>query len=104
MGYSLDNALFHWEEGERRLGEAPEPARPRLDGAAGAVIDELRRRLGSSFTVEELAQLYATDIDWAADLALREAARGDASWVVDAAFSRYAREATNFAGGRRLTR
>ena len=100
MSYPVENALFQWEDGEQRLREASEPAKGQLERAVFAVVDELRRRLGSSFTVEELADLYARDVDWASDLAQTWAAGTDAPWVVDAAFSRYAREATNYAGGR----
>ena len=98
MAYALENALFQWEEGERRIREAPEPERLDLERAAGAVLGELRKRLGSTFTVDELADLYGSGTDWAADLA--GGAGGEASLVVDAAFGRYAREASNFAGGR----
>jgi hypothetical protein len=98
--YAVENALFQWEEGERRLRDTPEPARSDLERAVRAVIYELRKQLGSSFTVDELANLYATDVDWASEVAQREAAGTDAPWVVDAAFSTYAREATNYAGGR----
>ncbi|HYY05164.1 MAG TPA: hypothetical protein VE997_01200 [Candidatus Limnocylindria bacterium] len=100
MSYAVENALFQWEEGERRLREAPEPARSDLERAVRAVLEELRRRLGSSFSVDELADFYARDVDWASALAQREAAGTDSPWVVDAAFSRYAREAVNYAGGR----
>jgi hypothetical protein len=99
MAYTLENALFQWREGERRLAAAPEPARADLDTAADAVVEELRRRLGSSFVVGELADLYAGGTDWATDIAWRHAAGGDATAVVDAAFNRYAREASDFAGG-----
>jgi hypothetical protein len=99
-GYSVSNALFQWEEGERRVREAADPARRDLERAASQVFEELRRRLGSSFSVEELAALYAADVDWGFDLAARAGAGSDAAWVVDAAFGSYAREATNFAGGR----
>ena len=101
MRYPVDNALFQWEEGERRLRDVPELDRLRLERAAAVVLDELRRRLGSSFTVEELADLYGAGPDWAGDLAAAAGAPGDASWVVDATFARYAREAANFGGGRR---
>ena len=50
--------------------------------------------------LDELADLYAAGTDWATQLAWRHAAGGDAVAVVDAAFNRYAREASNFAGGR----
>ena len=99
-GYAVDNALFQWEEGERRLREAEEPARSDLDRAVFIVLDELRRRLGGAYSIGELAGFYATDVDWAADLAQRAGAGTDSSWVVDAAFNRYARGATNYGGGR----
>ena len=102
VGYALENALFQWEEGERRLREAPARERARLEPAVAAVREELRRRLGSSFSIVELADLYGTDLDWAMDLAAGRAAGTQAAWVVDAAFNRYAREAANFAGGRPL--
>jgi hypothetical protein len=100
MAYSLDNALFQWREGERRLAETPEPARSDLDRAAEQVVDELRKRLGSSFVLDELADLYGEGTDWATELATRHAAGTDAATVADAAFARYAREASNYAGGR----
>ena len=96
----MENALFQWEEGERLMRDTPEPERHDLERAGEAVVDELRRRLGSSFTLEELAELYGSGVDWALRVAQADSAGGDASWVVDAAFSRYAREATNFGGGR----
>jgi hypothetical protein len=64
------------------------------------VVEELRRRLGSTFLLGELVDLYGDDTDWATDLARRHAAGTDAASVVDAAFSRYARESSDFAGGR----
>ena len=102
--YSTDNALFQWEEGERRVREAGEVERLDLERGIDHVLEELRRRLGSTFTLEELADFYGRGTDWAFELAARSAG-SDASWVVDAAFGRYAREAANFAGGRtRITR
>ena len=97
--YSTENALFQWEEGERRVREADELARLDLERGIDVVLDGLRRRLGSTFTLEELADFYGEGTDWAASLAGRSAG-GDSAWVVDAAFGRYAREAANFAGGR----
>ena len=100
MAYSLDNALFQWREGERRVAETPEPARADLERAVEAVVEALRKRLGSSFVLEELSDLYGSGTDWATELADRQGAGTDAATVVDAAFARYAREASNFAGGR----
>jgi hypothetical protein len=54
--------------------------------------------------IEELAELYGRDTDWALELARRNAAGTDAASVVDAAFGRYLRSATDYAGGRRLRR
>jgi hypothetical protein len=53
-------------------------------------VEELRKRLGSTFTLEELADLYASSPDFSSD----------PSWLVDAAFGRYAREAADYGGGR----
>ena len=101
MPYAIDNALFQWEEGERRVRQADEIVRHQLEDAAEAVLVELRRRLGSSFTLPELADLYASGVDWASDAAASRSAGTDSAWVVDAAFSRYAREASDYGGGRR---
>jgi hypothetical protein len=100
MAYSLDNALFQWREGERRLADTPDPARADLERAVAGVVDELRKRLGSSFILDELADLYGEGTDWATELADRHGAGTDAAVVVDAAYARYAREASNYAGGR----
>lgn len=100
MAYAVENALFQWEDGERHIRQLPEPARGQLERAVMVVLDELRRRLGSAFTVEELARFYASDVDWALDIAQCEGAGTDSAAVVDSTFSRYAREAANYAGGR----
>jgi hypothetical protein len=95
MGYSVATALFQWENGERRLRELPaDRTRQRLEKRVEDMLAELRRRLGSTFTVEELADFYGEGTSWADELT------GVDGWVVDAAFGRYVREARNFAGGR----
>ena len=100
MAYALENALYQWREGEARVAGTPEPARADLARAVDVVVDQLRKRLGSSFVLDELADLYAEGTDWATDLATRHGAGTDAATVADAAFARYAREASNYAGGR----
>jgi hypothetical protein len=100
LSYAVENALYQWREGERRIANASEPAQADLDAAADVVVEALRRRLGSSFVVDELASLYGRDTDWALDVARRNAAGSDAAAVVDAAFARYLREAKDYAGGR----
>ena len=101
MPYAIENALFQWEEGERRLRQSEDPVKRQLEDAVYVVLAELRRRLGSTFTLAELADLYATNVDWAHDLAQAAGAGTDSSWVVDATFGRYSREAADFGGGRR---
>jgi hypothetical protein len=98
--YAVENALFQWRDGDRRLREAPPERRAALEGATAAVLDELRRRLGSRFTIAELADFYARGADWAQEVAERRGAGLEASAVVDAAFGRYVREAADYAGGR----
>jgi len=100
VAYELENALFQWRDGEQRVRDAEDPERRRLELATDALVDELRRRLGSSFAVRELAGLYAEDTDWATDFIQIRYPGAPASYVVDAAFARYAREAFDFAGGR----
>ena len=90
MPYPVENALFQWEDGERRLSEADDSSYRR---ATQELLEELRKRLGSTFTLEELADLYASTPDLG----------GEPAWLVDAAFARYAREASDFAGGRHLS-
>jgi hypothetical protein len=105
---SFDTAIHQWREGERRLDEAPAAHRPALERVTGAIHRELRRRLGGSFTTEELADLYDAGTDWTLDLAASIAPGAPWAWdariVADAAFARYVREATDFAGGRRIQR
>ena len=95
MAYALANVVSQWEEGERRVGD--ERA---LDPAVAAVVEELRRRLGSRFEIGELAELYAGDTDWAEDLARARSAGAEAGFAVAAAFGRYARQAADYSGGR----
>ena len=92
--YAIDNALFQWEDGERRLRERGDLERPAL-----AVLEELRRRLGSSFSLEELTELYGANTDWASEVARSAGAGTEAARVVDAAFGRYAREAVDYRAG-----
>ena len=103
---SFDTAIHQWREGERRLDEAPAAQRPALDRVTDAIHRELRRRLGGAFTTDELAALYDSGTDWTLDLAVSVAPGAPWAWdpriVADAAFARYVREATDFAGGRRV--
>ena len=102
----FENALPQWQEGLRRLEEAPPDQRRALERVTRAIEDELRRRLGGPFTTDELAGLYDAGTDWTTDVAVATAPEDPYAWdvrtVADAAFGRYLRGATDFAGGRRL--
>jgi hypothetical protein len=102
----FENALAQWQDGLRRLQEAPPEQRRMLERVTRAIEDELRRRLGGRFTTAELADLYDRGTDWCIDLAVSVAPEDPYAWdvrtVADAAFGRYVRSATDFAGGRRL--
>jgi hypothetical protein len=106
---SFDQLLGLWQEGLRRLERADPPLRPALDRVVDALVLELRRRLGGAFTTDELAALYLEQgTDWCFDVAVRVAPREPAAWdlttVVGAAFARYVRQASDFAGGARVRR
>jgi hypothetical protein len=102
---SFETALPQWQEGLRRLDDAPPEHRRALERVTKAIEDELRRRLGGAFTSTELADLYDQGTGWATDLAVATAPEDPYAWDVrtvgDAAFARYLRSATDFAGGRR---
>jgi hypothetical protein len=105
VSYPLENALFQWEEGHRHIGEArEEPGRARsIDRALGAIADELRRRIGPTFTADELAQLYAEGTDWCSVIALESGTPAEPQDLADAAFWLYLRGARDFSGGRQLS-
>ena len=105
METSFDIAFGQWREGERRLEGAAPHQRRTLEAVVSAIEAELRRRLGGTFTTDELAELYARGTDWCTDLAAVVAPDDPGAWdartVADAAFLRYLRDARDFAGGRR---
>jgi hypothetical protein len=105
VSYPLENAMFQWEEGYRVLQELGDPRTRRLaDRLVDAIREELRRRIGPTFTAAELAELYGHGTDWCLQVAIdvAPAAESDAQSLADAAFWLYLRGATDFAGGRQL--
>jgi hypothetical protein len=99
MSYPLDNALFQWEEGARRLGDLsadPRTARTARK-AVDAIRDELRRRIGPTFTAQQ-------GTDWCLEAARRRAPMAavelDTQAIVDGAFHEYLRGALDYSGGR----
>jgi hypothetical protein len=102
----FETALFDWRAADRRVEESPPAQRAVLEHVIDAIVAELRRRIGISFTVDELADLYDEGTDWTLDVAQRVEPEAPWAWeaslVADAAFHRHLREATDYAGGRRL--
>jgi hypothetical protein len=106
VAYPLDNAIFQWEEGASRLRELsadPRAART-ASRAVEAIRDELRRRIGPTFTAQELAELYARGTDWCLEAARQAAPMSavdlDPQAIVDGAFFLYLRGAKDYSGGR----
>ena len=96
----------HWQDGLRRLAEAPPSDRAATERVIEEIVLELRRRLGGPFSVQELARLYTEQgTDWCFDIAIRVAPTTPSAWdlttVAGAAFARYAREAVDYPAGRR---
>jgi hypothetical protein len=105
VSYPLENAFFQWEQGWRELQAIDDLRARRLaDRVIGAIRDELRRRIGPTFSAAELADLYGEGTDWCQQVALdvAPAAEADAQSLADAAFWLYLRGASDFAGGRQL--
>jgi hypothetical protein len=105
MAYPLDNALFQWESGKRRLDEIEDPRERRMaDRVVDAMREDLRRRIGPTFSAGELAELYSEGTDWCQQVAIdvAPAMEEEAQALGDAAFWLYLRGATDFAGGRKL--
>jgi hypothetical protein len=103
----FEEAIGLWREGQRRLAQAEPNVLPAMERVIDALVMELRRRLGGPFTTHELAQLYGEQgTDWCFDIAVRVAPNTPAAWdlptVAGAAFARYVREASDYAGGRRI--
>ena len=105
MAYPIENALFQWEEGRRALQAIEDPRQRRLaDRVVDALREELRRRIGPTFTAAELAQLYSRGTDWCLEAATRAGAVDttdlDPQAITDGAFYLHLRGASDYSGGR----
>lgn len=98
----VESARRDWEDGHRRLlEEARASDRPeRLLAQVDVVVAELRRRVGGTFTLRELAHAYAGAERWSRDVVAEQAhAPGwprTLSLVEAAAFHAYARGAQDY--------
>jgi hypothetical protein len=93
-----ESARHSWDDGRRALEPLLDQGGPRVRIVA-AVHDELRRRVGMTFTLDELADAYAGAHEWYLPLAQREAPRDPVAWdpavTLDGAFGIYQRQAVD---------
>ena len=103
MDRAVEVARAQWAEGHRRLARTG-PREPelseRLHRQVDIVTKALRRRLGGSFTLAELARVYSDADRWVLE-AIEEEGSGrgwlsSASTSADAAFHLYARGARDY--------
>jgi hypothetical protein len=100
---SIETARQEWEESHRRLEDASrDRARyERLRAQVDALTEELRKRVGQTFTLADLAAAYEGADRWAADALAGNA--DEPSWpdslavVEGSAFHLYARGAVDYA-------
>jgi hypothetical protein len=98
---TVDTIRREWEDGHRRLQALAddETLYLRLLSQVEVVLDELRRRVGETFTLAELADAYGEADRWSRE-ALEDRgpprAYRDAALVGDAAFYAYARGAIDY--------
>jgi hypothetical protein len=102
MATQTETVRREWEDGHRRFETlARDPvAGPRVLAQLEAVTDELRKRVGQTFTLEELAAVYKTADRWSRDVISERAATPGwprtVSVVEDEAFHRYQRGAVDY--------
>jgi hypothetical protein len=99
---NVELARQQWDEGYRRLTALTRDARrSEVLAQVEALLDELRRRIGSAFTLHELAESYHDAERWAYEtLAERAETPGwsaSATTALDAAYHVYARAARDYA-------
>jgi hypothetical protein len=98
----VELARQQWEEGNRRIESLRDDRRRygALVEEVEIVLGELRKRVGQTFTLSELADAYDGADDWArdaVDLADPEAPPpAEIPAVAGAAFHQYARGATDY--------
>ena len=101
MRAATEVALIEWREGQRRLAELDLPATRRMviERVVDEIHAELRRRVGSTYDMDQLAAEYEGAEWWCLDVAQRTTGHTwayDLAVVQDAAFARFARDATDF--------
>ncbi len=98
----VDLARQQWEDGKRRVEAARrDPQRyATLLAQVDIVTGELRRRVGQTFSLAELAHAYAGADEWAREILDAADPEGpparEPGTVADAAFHLYARGASDY--------
>jgi hypothetical protein len=98
----VELARQQWEDGRRRVERSQPGSREALRLAAeiDLVVAELRRRIGQTFTLDQLADVYDDAGEWARDVLYdarpEDAPPPDTATVTDAAFQLYARGAADY--------
>ncbi len=92
---AVEHARQQWDEGHRRLQSysLDRELFLQLHAQVNAVVDELNRRVGQTFTLGELADAYYDADRWLYDLL---GSAGHVAIVQDAAFYLYARGAVDY--------
>ena len=100
MSASTESAKQEWEQAYRAYADVTDLAvKERLRGQTEAITTELRRRLGGTFSIGELADEYVRADAWARDVLAEQGARDwprTLSLVEGAAFHLYARGAVDY--------
>ena len=103
VAIALDVVRSEWEDGYRRFQNLSRDhiAADRLSLQLEVVTDELRKRVGQTFTLEDLARRYASADEWVRDTVSERAPTPGwprtLSIVQDAAFHLYQRGAVDYA-------
>ncbi|HEY3551021.1 MAG TPA: hypothetical protein VGK69_08210 [Gaiellaceae bacterium] len=98
----IEVARQEWEDGSRRLEAAREDARRyrQLLELLELVLDELRKRIGQTYTLGELTTAFGESERWAREVLEERAPQSgwprDLTLVVAAAFDAYQRGATDY--------
>jgi hypothetical protein len=98
----VEVARQEWEDGTRRLEAARDdgPRYRQLLGLLELVLDELRRRIGQTYTLAELVVAYGESERWAREVLEERATTAgwprDLTLVVAAAFDAYQRGAIDY--------
>ena len=98
----IEVARQEWEEGSRRLEDARDDQRRyrQLLALLALLLDELRRRIGQTYTLAELAAAYGESERWGREVLEERAATPgwprDLTVVLAAAFGAYQRGAVDY--------